>query len=167
MAVVYLALGANLGDRAENMRHALTQIERFARVLAVSSLYETDPDPPGQPLYYNAAAKVETGLEPLPLLRRLKEIERSLGRRAPGKRNAPRPIDLDILLYDNLVLESDTLEVPHPRMRQRAFVLAPLAEIAADAMHPVERRTVAELSEAAGNEGVRLVQDAGWEKAKG
>lgn len=162
MATVYLALGSNLGNRAANMRMALDTITRFIRIVEVSSLYETYPEPPGQPPYYNAAAKVEAGFEPLPLVRFLQGIEAEIGRRPDLTRNGPRPIDIDILLYDDLVLESDGLAVPHPRLTDRTFVLTPLAEIASDATHPVLGKTIAELSKAMGDGGARKVEEPGW-----
>jgi len=161
MTTVYLALGANLGNRAANMRMALDTMTRFARILEVSSLYETDPEPPGQPPYYNAAAKIEAGFEPPALIRFLQGIEAEVGRRPTPEQNAPRPLDIDILLYDDRVIE-DGLIVPHPRLADRAFVLTPLAEIAADVMHPVLGKTIRELSKAMGESGVRKLEEPGW-----
>lgn len=163
MTTAYLALGSNLGNREANLRMAISAITRMCRVVAVSSLYETDPIPPGQPAFYNAATAIETGLEPLSLLRFLKGIEEEIGRRPGGPPGGPRPIDLDILLYGEETVADDTITIPHPRMAERPFVLIPLAEIATEAKHPTLGKAVAQLAKAAGDKGVRKVQDVGWE----
>ncbi len=140
MPTVYLGLGANLGKRRETIDAALACLADHPAicVCAVSALIETAPvgGPAGQPNYLNGAAAIETNLDPAALLAELKRIERDLGRR-DGPRWGPRPIDLDILLYGDLVLASPDLTIPHPRLRERRFVLAPLAEIAPDAIDPV------------------------------
>lgn len=129
-SVVYLALGSNLGDRRANLASAVEQLRAQVAIEAISSLYETKPAYlRDQPLYLNAALCGRTQLEPLALLAFLKQIERDLGRVA-GPRFGPRVIDLDILLYDDLVLDTDELTIPHLRMAERPFVLVPLAEIA-------------------------------------
>ena len=167
MAIVYLGLGSNLGNREANLRAALRGLWRMGRVEAVSSLYETEPvGGPAQPPFYNAACRWETGLEPRPMLRCLQGLEHELGRR-PGERWAPRPIDLDVLLLGDRILGEDGLTIPHPRLAERPFVLAPLAEIAAEACHPVEGKTIAELLAAAGTEGVRRIAEAGWDGLEG
>ena len=113
--------------------------------LAVSSIYETEPEGyEDQDWFANAVAKIETALPPRELLRLLKEIEKTIGRRE-SVRWGPREIDLDLLLYDQLCLEDSDITIPHPRMHQRDFVLRPLADIAADAVHPVFGKSVAEL----------------------
>jgi 2-amino-4-hydroxy-6-hydroxymethyldihydropteridine diphosphokinase len=153
--LVYLALGANLGDRQGNLRRAIQSIGKFASVEEISSLYETTPvGYLDQPDFLNMAIQVTTPLEPIPLIRSLKQIEKQLGRE-PGFRNAPRPIDIDILFYDDLVLDSEKLSIPHPRMSERAFVLAPLAEIAPQAVHPVLGQTVTELLASLDQSGVK------------
>jgi 7,8-dihydro-6-hydroxymethylpterin-pyrophosphokinase len=119
--------------------------------------------PSGQPAFYNAACAIETGLEPLALLRFLKAIEEEVGRRPSGEPQGPRPIDIDILLYGDETLGDERLTIPHPRMAERAFVLVPLAEIAGDVKHAGLGKTVAELSKAAGDRGVRRVKAPGWE----
>ncbi len=163
MAIVYLGLGSNLGNREANLRSALRGLWRRGRVEAVSSLYETEPvGGPAQPPYYNAACRWETGLDPRPLLRFLQGLEHELGRRPGEERWAPRPIDLDVLLYGDRIVGEEGLTIPHPRLADRPFVLAPLAEIAAEALHPVEGKTIAELLAVAGTEGVRRIAEAGW-----
>jgi 2-amino-4-hydroxy-6-hydroxymethyldihydropteridine diphosphokinase len=123
----YIGLGSNLGDRVANVRRALAEVEP-ARA---SRLLETDPvGYVDQPRFVNAVALVETDLAPRGLLDRLLEIERDLGRTRDGPRFGPRTIDLDLLLYDDLVLDEPGLTIPHPRMHERRFVLEPLAEIA-------------------------------------
>jgi len=148
MATVYLGLGSNLGRRRENLEAALAALASRpgTRVLAVSPLIETEPvgGPPGQGPYLNGAARVETDLAPEALLAELQAIERALGRRE-GPRWGPRPVDLDILLYGDTVLETPALTVPHPRLRERRFVLAPLAAIAPDARDPVTGLAVRDL----------------------
>ncbi|MGB2754546.1 MAG: 2-amino-4-hydroxy-6-hydroxymethyldihydropteridine diphosphokinase [Phycisphaerae bacterium] len=148
MTTVYLGLGSNLGDRRRNLEAALEALRAHPQIAvsAVSSFLETDPvgGPPGQGKFLNAAAKIETDLSPEALLEELKRVERALGRRE-GPRWGPREIDLDILLYGDAVLETPDLMIPHPRLRERRFVLEPLAEIAPAARDPVTGRTVREL----------------------
>jgi len=164
---VYLGLGSNLGNREANLRDALRGLWRMGRVEAVSSLYETEPaGGPPQPSFLNAACRFETGLEPRPLLRYLQGLEHELGRRG-GERWGPRPIDLDVLLYGDRVIDEGDLTVPHPRLAERPFVLVPLAEIAGGVRHPVAGKTVARLLKAAGEQGVVRVAGAGWEGLEG
>jgi 2-amino-4-hydroxy-6-hydroxymethyldihydropteridine diphosphokinase len=163
LPAVYLALGSNLGDRERNIAVALRRLAPLAQVQAVSSLYETDPVPEGQPPYLNAACRVTTGLQPKALLRHIKEVERELGRRG-GERWGPRPIDIDLLLYGDLTIDEDSLRLPHEGLAERAFVLVPLAEIAPDVRHPALHRSVRELAEATDRSGVRLLAEAGWER---
>ena len=163
MAIVYLGLGSNLGNREANLRTALSGLWRRGRVEAGSSLYETEPGGvSAQPLFYTAACRWETGLEPMPLLCFLQGLEHELGRRPGEERWAPRPIDLDVLLYGDRIVGEEGLTIPHPRLAERPFVLAPVAEIAADVRHPVEGKTIAELLAVAGTEGVRRIAEAGW-----
>ena len=143
---------------------ALRGLTRMARVEAVSSLYETDPvGSAGQPAFYNAVCRIETGLEPESLLRFLKTLEHEIGRRPYAERWGPRPVDLDILLYEDRVLEGDEVEVPHPRLAERSFVLVPLAEIAPAAIDPRQNETIAKLAQAVHTSGVRRIKDAGWD----
>jgi 2-amino-4-hydroxy-6-hydroxymethyldihydropteridine diphosphokinase len=148
MTTVYLGLGSNLGDRRRNVEAALEALRAHPQITvsAVSAFLETDPvgGPPGQGKFLNAAAEIETDLAPEALLEELKRIERSLGRR-PGPRWGPREVDLDILLYGEEVLETERLVIPHPRLRERRFVLEPLAEIAPTAREPVTGLSVRDL----------------------
>ncbi|HMC59389.1 MAG TPA: 2-amino-4-hydroxy-6-hydroxymethyldihydropteridine diphosphokinase [Candidatus Solibacter sp.] len=146
MKTVYLSLGSNIGDREANLRAA---IERLAaprlRVLRVSPIYETEPvDYTDQRWFLNLAVEAETALFPMQLLARTGKIERALGR-VRTVLNGPRTIDIDILLYGNAVVHCATLEIPHPRMAQRRFVLAPLADLAPDLRHPVTHLTVRQM----------------------
>jgi 2-amino-4-hydroxy-6-hydroxymethyldihydropteridine diphosphokinase len=145
MSTVFLGLGTNLGDRLGNLRRALAALAPDFAVEAVSAVYETEPAyVPDQPRFYNLALRAATRLSPVEALRRLKQLETDLGRVA-GRRFGPRLIDLDLLLYDELVLDTPELGLPHPRLPERAFVLAPLAEIAPEVVHPVLRLTIRQL----------------------
>ena len=159
-ATTYLALGANLGDRSANLRRALDALAPAFDVRAVSPVYETEPayllD---QPRFYNLTCRAATALEPLGALRELKRLEGALGRE-PGTRFGPRLIDLDLLLYDDVITETPELTLPHPRLHERAFVLVPLADIAPDVVHPVLGVTIADLRDRLGDTG-RLIWPLG------
>lgn len=149
MPAVYLGLGTNLGDRESNLREALRRLAEHVRIEAVSSVYESEPVGfRAQPDFLNLVVRVGTEEEPRALLRMVQEIERAMGRQR-SFRNAPRVIDIDILLYDDLNLELPELTIPHPRMLERAFVLKPLAELAPKLVHPRTGRTIREHAAAA------------------
>lgn len=133
----WIGLGANLGEREAALRSALAGIGALpgTRVVRVSSLYRSAPVEAGGPDYLNAVAEISTTLAPPALLQHLQTLERAAGRERPY-RNAPRTLDLDILLYGDLQLDTATLTVPHPRMHERAFVLLPLAELAPERVLP-------------------------------
>ncbi len=161
--VVYLGLGSNVGDRLENMRSAVRMIDEHeaCRVQKVSSLYETAPV--GfieQPDFLNAVIEVVTSLDPRKFLRLCSHIEKSLGRKRTI-RWGPRVIDIDILIYDNTAITSEELIIPHPRIKSRAFVLVPLAEIAPYAM--VDESTTAETAASRIDDSdVRRIADESW-----
>jgi 2-amino-4-hydroxy-6-hydroxymethyldihydropteridine diphosphokinase len=142
---VYLSLGSNMGDRQKNLRDAIARLESVGRVFKISSFYETEPvEFTRQAWFLNCAAAVETEQAPQEMMADLLEIEQDLGRRRT-RRKGPRTIDIDIVLFGGIVLNSAALIVPHPAMQQRRFVLEPLAEIAPEARHPVLKKTVREL----------------------
>lgn len=155
---VYLALGSNLGDRRANLAAAVARLAPQLAVERVSSLYETEPAYLlEQPRYLNAALRGRTTLEPHALLALLKQIERELGR-AGGVRFGPRVADLDLLLYGQQTIASQTLTVPHPRMHERPFVLVPLAEIAPGLLPPGWSATVGELAQSVRGNGDIIVR---------
>ncbi len=157
----YLGLGSNVGRREANLTAALKALAEAEDICAVScsSLYETEPwGYAEQPPFLNCAVSVETTLHPAQLLERAKKIEERLGRR-PGIRLGPRPIDIDILLYGDRIIHWETpdLQIPHPRLPERAFALIPLAELAGQGIHPLLQLTIDELAEAvSGKKGVNL-----------
>ena len=146
--VAYLGLGTNLEDREANLEKALALLsaESGLRLLRCSRIYETEPwGVADQPAFLNSVAEVATWLAPERLLDVCKDVENRMGRR-PGIRWGPRLIDVDILLYGNLVVQLPHLEIPHPRLHLRAFALVPLAELAATAVHPVLGKTIGNLA---------------------
>lgn len=146
MAVIYLGIGSNLGDKSTNCRQSVGLLRsKGILVTKESAPYETEPwglkDQPG---FINMAVEAKTDLQPLELLGALKEIEREMGREA-GVRWGPRVIDLDILLYEDMVLSTEALTIPHPHLHEREFALEPLAEIAPTVMHPLMSKNIATL----------------------
>jgi 2-amino-4-hydroxy-6-hydroxymethyldihydropteridine diphosphokinase len=151
METAYIALGANIpspvGSPRQTLDAAILRLAELGRVTAKSSYYETTPVGfADQPTFVNAAAALETDLPPQSLLDHLLEIERSLGRdRSLGIPNGPRTLDLDLLLYGDRILSTETLQLPHPRMLDRSFVLIPLAEIAPQHIHPQALKSMKQL----------------------
>jgi len=160
-AAVYLGLGSNLGERQDNLDKALGFLSQRLRVIRVSSVYDTEPiGNIEQPRFLNLACQIYTTLAPTGLLALVKGIESRLGR-IPGKPDAPRSIDIDILFYGDQVIKTRELVIPHPRLAERAFVLIPLNEIAPGLVHPVSGKTIKELLDGvSGKQGVLKLKDS-------
>jgi 2-amino-4-hydroxy-6-hydroxymethyldihydropteridine diphosphokinase len=155
--MVYLSLGSNVGEREENLRAAIARLGGLGEVVAVSTFYETEPmEFREQPWFLNCAVALKTTLMPRQFLSRILKIEAEMGRRRTRVKG-PRTIDIDLLLFGNSIVHTSQLDVPHPALHLRRFVLEPLAEIAPEARHPVLKRTMRELREA-------LPRDAGQVK---
>ncbi len=161
MKTVYLGLGSNIGDREANLRAAMVNISAAnIQVLRESPVYETEPvGYANQHWFLNMVVEAETALFPMQLLARTGKIERALGR-VRTIPNGPRTIDIDILLYGDAVVRTARLEIPHPRLHERRFVLAPLADLAPGLRHPLLRQTVRQLLDAAPAQAVRLARKA-------
>lgn len=147
MAVAYIAFGSNLGERYKNIRDAISSLTSCPgiEIKKISSIIETEPEGgPRQGKFLNGAIEIETDLPPEGLLEALQKIENALGRERTVK-NSPRAIDLDILFYEDRILDVANLKIPHPRLHKRLFVLGPLSEIAPDFMHPVLKKKIADL----------------------
>jgi len=145
--LVYLSLGSNIGDREAHLREVIRRLESTGKLRSVSSIYETEPvEFTDQPQFLNCAVALETSSTPEQLMLQLLTIEKAMGRQRIQKKG-PRTIDLDILLFEDEVVDTPGLTIPHPAMQHRRFVLEPLAEITPDAMHPLLRKTVRELLE--------------------
>ena len=155
---IYISLGTNLGDRLANLQAALAALPPIVLMQAASPIYETEPwGYSDQPAFLNQVISAETQLEPLDLLPHLKRLETELGR-TPTFRYGPRLIDMDILFYDDILLATPGLEIPHPRLHERAFVLVPLVDLAPDFRHPRLGKTLQELLAQVDTDGVRLYE---------
>ena len=143
--IIYLALGSNLEDRLANLKQAIASLPTQMVVKAKSRVYETPPwGYADQPMFLNQVLLAKTYLDPEPLLRHIKRLEVALGRKT-GFRNGPRLIDIDILFYDDLVLDTPALTLPHPHLHERGFVLLPMMDIAPDLVHPVKQKSIREM----------------------
>ncbi len=151
---VYLALGTNLGDRPANLKQAIASLTPQLEVKAKSPVYETPPwGFEDQPKFLNQVIRAKTYLEAEPLLKHLKRLEVALGRKESIP-NGPRLIDIDLLFYDDLVVDQPALVVPHPRLHERGFVLLPLMDIAPDLVHPLRKKSVREMAALCNTDGI-------------
>jgi 2-amino-4-hydroxy-6-hydroxymethyldihydropteridine diphosphokinase len=152
--IVYLALGSNLDNRLANLKQAVAVLSPQMEVKAKSHVYETLPwGYEDQPRFLNQVIKAKTYLEPEPLLKHIKRLEVTLGRKTSFQ-NGPRLIDIDILFYDDLILNTPSLVIPHPRLHERGFVLLPLMDIDPDLVHPGNKKSVREMAALADVEGI-------------
>ena len=156
LPTVYLCLGSNLREREKNLAQALTLLSQKANLDKISSIYETEPvGYKEQPFFLNLVCRITTDLNAEEILHLAKDIENKMGR-IPGFPNSPRPIDIDILFYENQIIKTQNLTIPHPRLTERAFVLIPLDEIAPELVHPEMGKSIAELAGSVkGYNGVR------------
>jgi 2-amino-4-hydroxy-6-hydroxymethyldihydropteridine diphosphokinase len=156
---VYISLGTNLGDRCDNLKRAWESLPPEVRTVAYSSIYQTPPwGYEDQPEFLNQVIQAETVLSPVDLLAFLKNLEENLGRQATF-RYGPRLIDLDILLYEDQIFNSSRLDVPHPKLHERPFVLIPLAELAPGLFHPVLGRRIQDLVSEVDSAGIEVYRD--------
>ena len=154
MSVIYLSIGTNLDDRLANLRSALDGLPPEVIVQSESPIYETPAwGFEDQPAFLNMAVKGGTGLKPKPLLKHLKQLETRLGR-VPSFHWGPRLIDIDLLFYDDLIVDTPQLVIPHPRLHERAFVMVPLADISPDLVHPLLGKTIRQLFEGLDKNGI-------------
>ena len=148
MNIAYLSVGSNMGDKELNILRAIGEIGKLpsTAIFSLSSFYETTPvGVSDQPDFCNAAVAIKTALKPAELLDKLLEIETKVFKRKRDLKWGPRSIDLDILLYNDELIDTQKLKIPHPEMINRKFVLIPLAEIASSVLHPIEKRSIKEL----------------------
>ena len=156
--IVYLSLGTNVGNRPANLKQALSSLAPQMMIRAKSNVYETPPwGYTEQDKFLNQAVKATTYLEPEQLLKHIKRLETALGRTATFQ-YGPRLIDIDILFYDDLIIDSPPLTVPHPHLHERGFVLLPLMDIAPDLLHPALKKSVREMLESCDVEGIVLYE---------
>lgn len=160
MAIIYLGLGTNMGNREQHLREALHHLPPQVTVAAISRLYETVAAYViDQPAFLNLAVRGRTELSPMALLAYLKDLEGQLGRQKTF-RYGPRQIDIDILFYDNLVMESPALQIPHPRLPERPFVLYPLLDLTPQLLHPQRQQTMQQLAaQLPPNDGILEVRE--------
>jgi 2-amino-4-hydroxy-6-hydroxymethyldihydropteridine diphosphokinase len=153
VAIAYLSLGSNIGDRTANLRAAIAALEALGKVKQISSFYETEPvEFTAQDWFVNGVVELDTKLSPRELIDAMLGIEQQMGRRR-DRHKGPRIIDLDLLLFGEDIVDEHGLKVPHPAMHERRFVLAPLAEIAPKAFHPVLEQSALELLQGLGTDG--------------
>ena len=159
--IVYISVGSNMGDRLQNCRQGITALSRFGefRIIAQSRIYMTEPvDYEDQDWFINMVVKLETTHDPFELLENIKSVQRAAGRKRDVIRFGPRVLDLDIIFFDDLVLDSDRLVVPHPRMHQRRFVLKPICDIDPTILHPVLKKDMQSLLDGLGKDEQKVIE---------